>query len=321
MSSVGQRQKEERASKASRLSQTTAREASGISNELISAIFNCLDSDPQRSNLAIIMAAENFSLRDVIKYGLISLGYSMDPDLYRLAEELPFHHWTSLVVSPALLNVDLETIIRAGVKTLVCLRGPQAWSGDLSQLALSKGEGCLLGPLHILGNPTFTIRTGFFTASLANCRLLGLAPHTIMNHDAMSPFVQKIHSPPDPKNGILQQLQSRDFNHDMRPTLGQLTIPHHPYLDIIPWPSFRARAIVASSTDPPLIDKNELCLDLLSDGIYCCSNRGVSLHSRGEGTPWDSRSWEAKPWFLQKWSFLVEGSDIQITSSWWRSRS
>jgi hypothetical protein len=64
------------------------------------------------------MAAENFSVRDVIKYGLISLGDALNPELHRLAEDLPFHHWVSLVVPPVLVNMDLETVVRAGVKTL-----------------------------------------------------------------------------------------------------------------------------------------------------------------------------------------------------------
>lgn len=66
----------------------------------------------------------------------------------------------------------------------------------------------------------------------------------------------------------------------MRPTLEQLTISHHPYLDIIPWPSFRARAIVASSATPPLIEEADLCLDLLSNGIYCRRVDGIFLSGR-----------------------------------------
>ncbi|KAE8371641.1 hypothetical protein BDV26DRAFT_275693 [Aspergillus bertholletiae] len=229
--------------------------------------------------------------------------------------------------------MDIKKVLWAGFKTLAYLEGPQIWSGDLSQLALAKGEiGSFTSSTHSIahsvGNPMPTIRVGFFTASIVNCRLLGLDPHTALNHDAISTFMrseQNItgqnydHYLDDFKNAA--QPLSQNLNNDMRSTLEQLTIPHHPYLGIIPWPSFRSRAIIASSLKPPLIDKNELCLDLLSDGICCHSIRGISLHGRGEGTPWDSRSWEAKPWFLQKWPFLVAGHDVQQSSKWWRSRS
>lgn len=281
--------------------------------------------------MALIMADENFSLRDIVKYGLITLGYAANPEILRITEDLAFYSWSLLVLSAALADIHLERVIRVGVKTLLDLKGPKTWSGELSLMALAKEDGYMLTNYPgSTGNPTIAIRTGFFTASLANCWLLGIEPCAIMDHNAVSPFVRTTQNTLGEKHGYhvpdLNQIMetqediSRDFTHNMHPTLEQLTIPHHPYLDIIPWPSFRSQAIIASSTNPPLIDKNELCLDLLSDGIYCCSVPGVSLHGRGEGTPWDSRSWEAKPWFLHKWSLLV-GHDVQQTSSWWRLQS
>ncbi|KAK9350294.1 hypothetical protein V1523DRAFT_420296 [Lipomyces doorenjongii] len=192
----------------------------------------------------------------------------------------------------------------AGVRTLARLDGPKVWSGELSPMASTAGEEYLFSTTDLIGNSIFPIGTSFFTACIANCHLLGLDPQNIMKDDAVWPFSQQTQEVLDdehraniPDFGSTTksppQVQSHDFTNDMRPTLEQLTISHHPYLDIIPWPSFRARAIVASSIDPPLIDEGDLCLDLLSNGLYCWGMRGLSLHGRGEGTPWDSRSWEA----------------------------
>lgn len=278
------------------------------------------------------MAAENFSLHDVVKYGLISLGYAAGPEHLSSTEGLPFRSWAPLVLSSIATSIDVESVIRAGVKALIRLKGPLTWSGHISPMALAKeNEYLTVNYLQSIGSPTFTIKTGFFTASLANCRLLGIDPSELMNHDAESPFMRTRHNHLSKKCGSyvpcldevmeMQRHASEGLKGDMCPTLEQLTIPHHPYLDIIPWPSFRSRAIIASSMDPPLINKNDLCLDLLSDGMYCRSIVGISLYGRGEGMPWDSRSWEAKPWFLKKWSFLVTGADVQQTSLWWRSRS
>ncbi|KAE8371642.1 hypothetical protein BDV26DRAFT_298603 [Aspergillus bertholletiae] len=71
-------------------SQTVAKSVLSLSNDLISVIFSCLESNTERANVAAIMAAENFSLRDVVKYGMISLGYVVDPEFYRVAEDLAF---------------------------------------------------------------------------------------------------------------------------------------------------------------------------------------------------------------------------------------
>jgi hypothetical protein len=294
-------------------------------------MFDILISDAQRANIAIIMASENFSMRDIVKYGLISLGYAMSPHLYSCAESLPFHTWVPLILSTFKQKMNLEDIVLAGVMTLARLNGPDVWSGELSPSVSTAGERLFFTP-RIMETTTLLFSTGFFSACLANSQLLGLDPHSIMKDDAMSPFSRKSRTDSDSSTRTHgpefagttvppRQVQSHGLTNDMCPTIEQLAIPHHPYLDIIPWPSFRARAIVASSMDPPLIDEGDLCLDLLSNGLCCSSVRGVSLNGRGEGTPWDSRSWEAKPWFLRKWSLLTSGSDVQQSSAWWRSRS
>ena len=77
---------------------------------------------------------------------------------------------------------------------------------------------------------------------------------------------------------------------------------------------------MAISANPPLIDEEDLCMDILNDGIFCWGSTGPSMHSRGGGVPWDARSWEAAPWFLQKWESLTDGrnGDMWRTSEWWR---
>ncbi|KAJ5587879.1 uncharacterized protein N7459_003644 [Penicillium hispanicum] len=301
-----------------------------LSNKLVALLFDALDSDAERSNIAIIMASENFSLRDLIKYGLITLGYAMNPQDYSLAESQPFHTWASLILSTVKKQVDLERLVLAGARTLAQLDGPKVWTGELSRIASTAAEGPLLSPPRIIESINCPHPIGFFAACLANCHLLGLEPHTIMKDDAISPFWQTQDA--DHQTGardveiqsttlLPQQISFHGLTNSIRPTPEQLTIPHHPYLDVIPWPSFRARAVVASSMNPPLIDEGDLCLDLFNNGLYCWGSHGVSLHGRGEGTPWDSRSWEAKPWFLRKWSLLTSGSDVQHSSAWWRSKN
>lgn len=107
----------------------------------------------------------------------------------------------------------------------------------------------------------------------------------------------------------------------LRPTMTQLARPHASYLDMIIFPNFRERATQFATMVPSLLDESELCNDMMNGGLVCWGNTGQShTASRGTGVPWDMRSWEAKPWFLQKWWFLVGGpdDDMRSTTRWWQ---
>jgi hypothetical protein len=115
-------------------------------------------------------------------------------------------------------------------------------------------------------------------------------------------------------------LNLENLKPDLRPVFEQMTIPHHPYLDLIPFSSFRKRALTAIASDRLQFSEDELCFDLMNGGIKCQAVYSrISLHGRGEGTAWDSHSWEAAPWFLQKWAFLLEGPGDPMYRSnlWW----
>lgn len=109
---------------------------------------------------------------------------------------------------------------------------------------------------------------------------------------------------------------------DLRPTKAQIIIPHAGYIDIIPFPDVRSRIIELAAHDPPLFDEDEFWSDIETGGLMCwgsISARPGSMPTAG-GAPWDSRSWEAKTWFLAKWSFVVGGEEGELSrsSSWWR---
>ena len=107
----------------------------------------------------------------------------------------------------------------------------------------------------------------------------------------------------------------------LRPSNAQLLHPHHPYLDVLPFPTFRERVIQLISSDPPMIDEDDLCDDLMNDGLICW---GSTMEERnatiGSGAPWDLRSWEAAPWFMRKWWIVIGGREGEIyqQTKWWR---
>jgi hypothetical protein len=182
----------------------------------------------------------------------------------------------------------MNTVAAEGIHILAKLNGPTGWPREIVSQAMS-----------------------FLSASLANACHLGIAFYEVMGDDSESPF-------PLRRN----RKWFKDIKPDLIPTTQQLNLPHHPFLDLIPWPSFRSKAIIAVSTHPPLIDFEDLCLDLANDGLRCWGATSAPVHGRGEGASWDSRSWEAMPWFLSKWEILAgdQNSDIHSTSSWWRSQ-
>ncbi|OCL13810.1 hypothetical protein AOQ84DRAFT_282391, partial [Glonium stellatum] len=93
---------------------------------------------------------------------------------------------------------------------------------------------------------------------------------------------------------------------------------HHPYIDILPFPNFRDRVLAATSTDPPLIDEDELCLDFSNDGMVCWGSTSGNLGMQA-GVSWDMRSWEPAIWFLRKYWFLIDGQedDMWKSARWW----
>ncbi|KAJ5804824.1 hypothetical protein N7474_010689 [Penicillium riverlandense] len=155
-------------------------------------------------------------------------------------------------------------------------------------------------------------RLSYFSALFANFSALGFDFSVFLDENSISPYCTDNLSSPE---GF------KDTPVNLRPLLCQLTVPHHPYLDTLPFPTFRQRALAALSTDPPLLNEDDLCVDLmLKDGLVCWGSIGGGGMDRG--SPWESRSWEAKGWFLRKWWWLVGGEDEEMwsVSRWWASQ-
>ncbi|KPI41416.1 uncharacterized protein AB675_9026 [Cyphellophora attinorum] len=84
----------------------------------------------------------------------------------------------------------------------------------------------------------------------------------------------------------------------LRPRPVQYLRAHPSYLDCIIWPAFRERAVEASVKGT--LDHVEFFLDLMHGGVVCWGGQAGGQGWREE-VPWNTRSWEAKGWFLRKW--------------------
>jgi hypothetical protein len=268
-------------------------------------------------NCGKILALENFGFRDIVKYGLVITGYAIRPELFHSANALPASAWVRLVQSE-LGNFDIKEIFSSGISRLASLDVPVevlapiqvGWKGDCTDSISMASQN-----LH-LDNISLSYLS-FSAAFTENARQLGITPHDIINDHAKSPFCFPVSDLTKICTLAFAETTSsldlyRDIKPDLRPTPTQTSIPHHPCWDILPWADFRSKAILAASMVPPLIDHDDLCLDLMNNGVWCWG---------GYGAPWDSRSWEAAPWFLDKWEGFTGGRDGEIwrNSSWWRS--
>lgn len=296
-------------------------------SETLSVFAAC--TEQQRITYWQIIAAESFGLKDVLKYGIICLGRYMSPELYQTAMSLSAGQWLTCIRS-VIGDVDVNQALATGIRLLAGLSAPEK-SKPTNQCSLLPSISC-----PETQKPVSLSAMSFTSAVGANAVFLGISGHDLLDESLLSPFCvpasqQAIKSQifyryrPTGKvcNGSDRSLcLDQELYADLYPTVVQQTMLHHPIFDMLPWPDFRSAVIRAIYSNPPLIDANDLIVDLWNDGLRCWRLFYPDrLESPRQGLPWYSQSWEAVPWFLEKWAVLTGGpdTDIRKTSAWWRS--
>ncbi|XEV03521.1 hypothetical protein FSHL1_008808 [Fusarium sambucinum] len=154
--------------------------------------------------------------------------------------------------------------------------------------------------------------TAFFRSCLANAESLGFDLNLVADCTAynFSPFHQpNLSSIVDYStlvqkgSDILSTFARSSMPVHLRPTMAQILIPHHISLDLIPLPFLRERAIMLSAALPDTFNSWELKLDVYERGglVTWKLGSGKGEKTRDSYPPWDMKSWEATPWFLNKW--------------------
>jgi hypothetical protein len=97
----------------------------------------------------------------------------------------------------------------------------------------------------------------------------------------------------------------------LQPTIFQLTIPHHPWIDLLPVPELRNNLLRRSSDS---YDAAQLCRDMRGFQQVAHGRGGVTVW----GQSWDPHGWEVSPDFAQKWPWVVQGcqSLLESTNHW-----
>lgn len=118
----------------------------------------------------------------------------------------------------------------------------------------------------------------------------------------------------------------------LKPSPAQMMNPHPCYLDCIVFPYFRDQTVQASIQG--ILDHEQLFLDIFHGGLVCWGGASDLANSRRsrkrqmkDNVAWNPRSWEAKKWFLRKYSWLTgteeeeerrgDANGIWKGSRWW----
>lgn len=158
-------------------------------------------------------------------------------------------------------------------------------------------------------------------------RHLGITEEGLCADQSPSPFFRPsaVMADDTARSNLIRTVQEtfKTLKPDLRPSQEQITIEHHPIIDILPFRTLR-RNLITRQHD---IDEDEFFEDMLS-GLVCWGGAGMGKRDRqvstgyaSTGTPWDVRSWEGKLWFLKKYWALLGGEDGELVrqSEWWRS--
>lgn len=215
------------------------------------------------------------------------------------------------------------------------------WTPEDDSIILSNVPSRLPSPYR---NHLTIQKLGFYAARIQNALYLGLPAFLAQKEDDISPWywhtqfallVSKdafadLTCPsgitPSSYNFTVQRpvrrqpcfSMSEAIIPDLSPTPLQRTRPHGMYLDMIPFPVFRDRAITLLSMRPPAFDEAELKRDMESEGVMVWGV-GHGSASRAASLVRDKRNWECARWFSRKWRLLVDGSGLDEQSHWWRT--
>ncbi|OJJ29881.1 hypothetical protein ASPWEDRAFT_63338 [Aspergillus wentii DTO 134E9] len=158
---------------------------------------------------------------------------------------------------------------------------------------------------YLVGSPRtdlllHLVQFNFTKALMENTRVLGLTSAEL-HDDAISPFNTA---------GPWQYDRHALLPPGLQPTIVQRTVPHHPWLDLLPISQMRDNLIFAGES----YDETQLCLDLKGQGSVNAEYSGIIVWS----DPWDPNGWEVTEGFARSWGWVIQGcwGLFRSTNAW-----
>ncbi|KAL8382891.1 hypothetical protein RB595_006592 [Gaeumannomyces hyphopodioides] len=100
-----------------------------------------------------------------------------------------------------------------------------------------------------------------------------------------------------------------------RPTPTQVGVPHHPVLDLVPWPSARDRLISIFSLPESMRPPSAAGPLGLIHFVYDLEDASEGLRMYG-GDPYDAESWEVGQTLFEKWWFVFDRKVVNQSNRW-----
>ena len=296
----------------------------------------------ESSSTLSLISAQSLSLEDASDASICSLSAATPGDYHHLVPQiddilLALDLWDSPThIDPSLLvrakhNGDIvpysTTFIDcgcAGSHVQIWTQGPDPFSSGKVKILSFEPSATPADPYA----NNLRVETVCIIAALYHLGMhVGITEEMLCADNSLSPFFQSSTESADDMvkaNTICTaQRVFKTLKPDLRPSSEQITVEHHPYIDILPFPTLRKNLIIQQEE----IDRDEFFHDVLT-GLVCWGGAGIGRKDReastgyaSTGTPWDVRSWEAKAWFLRKYWTLLGGEDGELVrqSEWWRS--
>lgn len=149
-------------------------------------------------------------------------------------------------------------------------------------------------------------------ALAGNAQALSM-PGLWLDYDAVSPFCKQMTS----QDHVQVLTTMRPLcPENLIPTEMQMTVVHHPWIDLFPLPRLRDNILRAIDGG---LDEDDFCYDIVDVDNDSQSGK-ASLITWGSPA-WDVNSWEVTPSFLHKWGWLLEGcEELMKATNHWRPR-
>ncbi|ETS75786.1 hypothetical protein PFICI_12730 [Pestalotiopsis fici W106-1] len=186
------------------------------------------------------------------------------------------------------------------------IREPRLRQATMTALQAALARWSLNAP-HLNDLPTIA-RLNVFDALVRNSMVLQIPAEFLESDDGVSLF--NVHQP-------YSSGPSPIYPNDLAPTSLQMTVPHHPWVDLLPIPALRDNILRCVETG----DYDE---DFLCNGI-CCDMLTTDWTGTGQliiwGEPWNANNWEFSEEFFRNWAFLLNGCmETLETTNYWRQK-
>lgn len=192
-----------------------------------------------------------------------------------------------------------------------------AWYADRStilvrfyELQLARYVTRTLSSRHLLS----LLQVNVLQAFESMLHMIGVTPEQFMEDNTES-----VYTGTDARNSSNDVVPELPVS--LLPSMLQKTIPHHPWVDILPFPQMRDNILLLKSredigTNTLEFDQDELCLSMIG---MCPQQPEGGLVLWGE--PWDPSSWELTAEFVHHWGWLLKDcQDLMRSTNYWRKK-